>query len=105
MTKAFIIIKQILKDFFINPFWRTWSILVSIGLSLIANAGLWYIFAIKIKQNPNPFFFATGIILLNIVISNYLFNREKLANYFLLLVALSIQIFMLAFSKYLIIVF
>jgi hypothetical protein len=98
-------VKQILKDFFINPFWKSWSILIFLILALLANGTLWYIFTTKMKENSNPFIFASGLIALNLILANYLFSREKLASYFLLIIALVVQIFMLAFVKYLIILY
>jgi len=99
MTKAFIVIKQILKDFFINPFWKSWQVLALITLSFAINGFLWYFYFLKIKENPIPFIFSSGLIFLNLVLANYLWNREKLASFFLLAVAFFTQILMLVFIR------
>jgi len=93
------VLKQVLKDFFINPFWKSWWALVLIVVSFAINSFLWYFYFLKIKENPNPFIFSSGLIFLNLVLANYLWNREKLASYFLLTVALFAQILMLIFIK------
>jgi len=93
------VLKQILKDFFINPFWKSWWVLALIVLSLAINGYLWYFYFLKIKENPMPFIFSSGLILLNLILANYLWNRERLASYFLLTVALFVQLLMLIFIK------
>ncbi|MGA2667094.1 MAG: hypothetical protein ABSE91_03360 [Patescibacteria group bacterium] len=103
MAKIFSSIQQALKNFFVNPFWRTWSVLVLFFLALVINGILWYIYATRIKQNPNPIIFASGVIVLNAILANYLWNREKMAGIFLLIIMLTIEIFILAFVRYLIV--
>lgn len=103
--KTFNIAKQILRDFFINTFWRNWLVLGSLALTLALNGLLWYIYQSKIKVNPNPFILASVLVLINLLIANYLWNREKLASAFVLITVLIIQVFMLASIKYLMIIF
>jgi len=93
------VLKQVLKDFFINPFWKSWWVLVVIVVSFVINSFLWYFYFLKIKENPIPFIFSSGLIFLNLVLANYLWNREKLASFFLLTVALFTQLLMLIFIK------
>lgn len=98
------VLKQVLKDFFINPFWRNWGVLAFVFLSVLGNLFLWYIYISKIKANPNPFILLSGLAVLNICLGNYLFNKEKLAAFFLLVITLTMEIFMLAFAKYLMVI-
>lgn len=105
MKKILSIIWAVLKDFIFNSYWKSWAVLIIVFLSLVINAILWYIFEIRIKQNSLPFFFASGLIILNLILGNYLWEREKLASFFLLLVGLFTQILMLIFIRYLMMVF
>jgi hypothetical protein len=99
------ILSQIFRDFLLNSFWKNWLVVVSLSLTVVLNGLLWYEYFVKIKVNPNPFILASGFILIDLVLANYLWNREKLASAFVLVTILIIQIFMLAFSKYLMIIF
>ncbi len=94
------IAKQIIKDFIVNPFWKNWSVLLLIGMILGLNFLLWYTFVLKIKENPNPFILVSGLTVLNIILANYLWNKEKLASFYLLIIILTIAAFMMAFIKY-----
>ena len=105
MKKILLTIKVIIGDFFINPFWKSWLVLVILFCSLLLNALLWYFFAVRIKGNSLPFLFASGLILLNLILGNYLFNREKLASYILISIGFFTQILMLIFIRYLVMVF
>ncbi len=105
MKKIFSFLWGTVKNFFLNSFWRTWPILLIIVLSLALNAILWYIYELKIKQNPLPFFFASGLIILNLILANFLWNKEKLASVFLLSTGLLVQFLMLMFIRYLTMVF
>jgi hypothetical protein len=104
MKKIFKIIWPILRGFFINPFWEKWPIVVGLGLSLAINGILWYIYAIKIKHNPVPIEYASGLIIINLILANYLYLKEKLASIFLIYSALFIQILMLIFIRFIFIV-
>lgn len=105
MKKIYLSFLNILKDFIFNSFWQSKGVLLIIGLSLILNGFLWYIFLSKIKINFVPFIFASGLIFLNLIIGNFLWEREKLASYFLILVGLFVQILMLIFIRFLMMVF
>jgi len=96
---------NILKDFIFNSFWKSWPLLVMLFFSLAINAILWYIFQTRIKENAIPFFFASGLILLNLILGNYLWEREKLLSFFLVGIGLFTQILMLVFIRYLMMVF
>lgn len=95
---------HILKEFFVNPFWRKWPIVIGLGLSILINAILWYIYIIKIKHNPIPFEYASGLIIINLVLANYLYLKERLASIFLIYTALFIQILMFLFIRLIFIV-
>ena len=101
MKKYLLILKGIIKDFFLNSFWKSIPILVIIFLSLALNVFLWYIFQTRVKSNPVPFYFASGIIGLNWILGNYLWEKEKLASYFLISTALFTQVLMLLLIRYL----
>ncbi len=105
MKKIINIIKEILRGFFLNPFWKSPQIIAVLFFSLAINGILWYIYQTKIKVNTIPFFFATGLVILNIILGNFLWNREKLASLFLIYTGLFIQILMLIFIRYLTITF
>lgn len=105
MMKIFSYILGILKGFVINPFWKSLYVLIIIGLSLVINGLLWYIYLTKIKANPLPFFFATGLVILNLILGNFLWNRDKLSSYLLIYSGLFIQILMVIFIRYLMIAF
>lgn len=105
MNKILEILKGILRGFFFNSFWRTPSILITLGLSLAINGILWYIFESKVRQNPILFVFASILIALNFSLGNFLWNREKLASLFLVFTCLFIQILMILFVSFLFLVF
>ena len=67
--------------------------------AFVINGFLWYFYFLKIKENPNPFIFSSGLIFVNLILANFLWNRERLAGIFLLGVALFTQILMLVFIK------
>lgn len=105
MKKILKALLNIFKDLIFNSFWRTRAVLLIVVLSLILNAILWYYFKVRIKENSLPFIFATGLIFLNLLLGNFLWEKEKLASYFLILVGFFIQILMLVFLRFLIMVF
>jgi len=105
MKKLISIIKEILRGFLKNPFWKSLQIDIVLGLSIALNGLLWYIYETKIHQNPVPFIFASGLIFLNLILANYLWNREKLSSLFLLYTGFFIQILMLIFIRYLTLTF
>jgi hypothetical protein len=105
MSNIYSVLKQIIRDFFINHFWKKWQIIVILILTVGLNVFLWYTFETKIKDNSSPFLFSSGVAVINLILANYLFNREKIASYILITIGLSIQILMLLFVRYLIVVF
>ena len=105
MKKILSILIEILRGFFINPFWKSLPVIVVLVASLAINGLLWYIYQTKIRANPIPFIFASGLIILNLILGNFLWNREKLASIFLIYTAFLIQILMLIFIRYLTIIF
>jgi len=105
MKKILSILIETLRGFVINPFWKSWQVIIVLVCSLAINGILWYIYQTKIKVNPIPFVFATGLIILNLILGNFLWNREKLASIFLIYTGLFIQILMLIFIRYLTITF
>jgi len=105
MKKVLSIILEILRGFLINPFWKSYQIIIAVGLSLAINGFLWYIYELRIKVNLVPFFFATTIVILNLILGNYLYPREKLASFFLIFTGLFIQILMLIYLRYLLLVY
>ncbi|MFA6492653.1 MAG: hypothetical protein WCV58_00720 [Patescibacteria group bacterium] len=105
MKKILSILLNILKDFVFNSFWKTLPVIIIVSISLILNAILWYIFEVKIKQNPLPFIFSSGLIFLNLILGNFLWEREKMASYFLISVGFFTQVLMLILIRYLTVVF
>ncbi|MBM2820836.1 MAG: hypothetical protein HW405_596 [Candidatus Berkelbacteria bacterium] len=105
MKKIFKIILGVLRGFFVNHFWKSIVVLITLGLSLALNGILWYIYVSKIKHEPTPFVFASALIVLNFSLGNFLWNREKLTSYFLIYTCLFIQILMLLLVRYLFLVF
>ena len=105
MKNILVIIKGILRGFIFNPFWKSAAVLVCLVLSLATGSVLWYIYTSKLHENPIPFIFASVLIILNFVLANFLWNREKLASYFLIYTALFVQILMLLFIRYLFLTF
>ncbi len=105
MKKIIKIIFTNLKEFFLNSFWQNIKVIIIIVSSLAINALLWYIFRLKIRFNPIPFIFASGLILLNLVLANFLWQREKISSFILLGTGLFTQILMLLFIRYLMLVF
>lgn len=105
MKKILSILIEVLRGFFINPFWKSLQVIIVLASSFAINGLLWYIYQTKIKENPIPFIFATGLIILNLILGNFLWNREKLASIFLIYTAVFTQILMLIFIRYLTIVF
>ncbi|MCL5407036.1 MAG: hypothetical protein M1429_00875 [Patescibacteria group bacterium] len=105
MKKIYLILKEIIRDFIFNSFWKSWPALLIIASSLILNGILWYIFLSKIKVNFIPFIFASGLIFLNLILGNYLWEKEKIASFFLISVGLFVQVLMLVFIRFLMLVF
>lgn len=105
MKKIISSLLNIIRGFIFNSFWRSWTVLAIIFLSLVLNAILWYIFLTKIKVNVLPFYFASGLIILNLLLANFLWEKEKLASYFLIAVGIFSQILMLVFIRFLTIIF
>ena len=101
MKKLIVNIIGIIRDFLKNPFWKSVHILIVFGLSLVICGFLWYIYAIKIRNNPLPFIFISGLLGLNLILSNHLYNKEKLSSFLLLYTALFAQILMVVFLRYL----
>jgi len=100
MKNILVILKGILRGFVFNPFWKSPVVLISLVLALATDGVLWYIYTSKLHENPIPFIFASVLIILNFVLANFLWNREKLASYFLIYTALFVQILMLLFIRY-----
>ncbi len=105
MKKIYLIFKGVIKDFIFNSFWKSWSVIIIIVLSLTLNGFLWYIFLSKIKVNFVPFIFASGLIFLNLLLGNFLWEREKIASYFLISVGLFVQVLMLVLIRFLMMIF
>ena len=105
MKKILEIILTNIKGFFLNSFWQNLKVIIIVVFSLAINGLLWYIFKLKIRFNPIPFIFAAGLILLNLVLANYLWHREKISSFILLGTGLFAQILMLLFIRYLMLVF
>lgn len=105
MKKVFNFILGSLRGFLKNPFWKSIHILIILGLSLAICGFLWYTYATKIKNNPLPFIFTSGLFGLNLILSNYLYNKEKLSSFLLIYTALFAQILMVVFLRYLLLSF
>lgn len=105
MKNTLLIIKQIIGDFVFNSFWQAWGVLAIVVVSLALNGVLWYIYETKIKENSLPFIFASGLIILNLILANYLWPREKMAGLILLGVGLFTQLLMLILIRYLTVIF
>ena len=105
MKNILSIIKGMLRGFIINPFWKSPQVLISLVLALATDGVLWYIYTSKLHANPIPFIYASVLIILNFVLANFLWNREKLASFFLIYTALLVQILMLLFIRYLFLAF
>ena len=105
MKKIIEIIFTNLKGFFLNSFWQNLKVIIIVAASLAINALLWYIFQIKVRFNPIPFIFASGLIFLNLILANFLWEKEKIASFILLGTGLFTQILMLLFIRYLMFIF
>ena len=69
--------------------------------SLLLNIILWIIWLTKIKLNYEPTFFASGVILLNTLLSLYFYRFQILASYILMSEAILIQILTVVYLRYL----
>lgn len=105
MKKILAMILGNLKGFLFNVFWLNPSVIIIIFFSLAINGILWYIFQIKVRFNPIPFIFASGLIFLNLILANFLWEKEKIASFILLGTGLFTQILMLLFIRYLMFIF
>ena len=79
--------------------------MISLVLSLAACGVLWYIYTSRLRENPIPFIYTTALIILNVVLANFLWNRQRLASFLLIYTALFVQILMLLFVRYLFLAF
>ncbi len=104
MKKILSILFATIREFIKNSFWRSWYVLVILVISLALNGVLWYIYMIRIEENPIPFIFASGLIGLNLILANLIWEKEKLVSILLISVGLLVQILMLIFIRYLLII-
>lgn len=88
-----------LKYFFVNPFWITFSVLVILAVSFIADGLIWYLYWGKYREIINiiPIGFSSSVLILNLFLANITFPKEKLISYILLSTGLMIQLFILFF--------
>lgn len=94
------IVKQ-LKYFFVNSFWLTWPVIVIIAISILIDAIVWYEYVNKYRDfvNITPIAYSSAVLILNIMLANILFPKEKVMSYILLGSGFLIQIFILFFLK------
>ena len=105
MKKIITIILSILRGFFVNPFWKSKLNIVILAISLAISAVLWYIYAVRIHSFLNYFLFASGIIVINTILANMFYNRERILSLILLFVALFSQLLIISFIRFLFISF
>ncbi|MGP8321209.1 MAG: hypothetical protein ACT6FE_02650 [Methanosarcinaceae archaeon] len=128
IRRVFIFLKFVLsgiKIFFSNLFWKNKTVVNCISLSLFLNLSLWIYFFQNKKTGDYPIilhyniisgvdylgvyekiylipFVGLLLILFNSILGYFLYNKEKLASYFLVFNTFVIQIFLVV-SGYLII--
>lgn len=106
LKRILYIIKKQMQFFFINDFWRNYVIIGLILLSLISNTAFWYFGLTKFKNLIEwpIFFYASGVLFLNIILAVMSYKKFPLASYSLLGCVLLIQIFLLILLRFLMIV-
>lgn len=77
-----------------NFYWLT-------AIALAVNAIIWGIWWWKIKSDPNPFIFASGILFVNLFLANYLARKQLLSAYFISSVTIFIQVLTFIFLCFL----
>lgn len=103
MKKIILKIIRILRGFVLNPFWKSKLNIILFVLTLAISAVLWYIYATRIHNNLNYFIFASGLIIINTILANYLYSKDELLSLILLSAAFFSQVIILAFINFLLI--
>jgi hypothetical protein len=94
-----------IKNFFTNRFWQTFLVWIILGLTLLAHAAIWYFYFSSLKSiiGITQIFYSSGAIILNLFLANLVYEKESLASFILLGVALLIQILFIIFLKVLLV--
>lgn len=71
--------------------------LIALGLNVL----IWLIWWFKVKSDPNPFFFASGVLAVNFVLSGFLIHKQLLSAYFIMGTTIAIQVLTFIFLAYL----
>jgi hypothetical protein len=105
LKRILYILKKQLQFFFLNEFWRNFVNLGLIFLSLVSNAAFWYFGLTKFKNLIEwpIFFYAGGVLLLNIVLAVISYKKFPLASYSLLGCMLIVQFFLLILLRFIVI--
>ena len=79
---------------FRNPFWTSLPILILIGVTLIADAVLVYLFITRFRQlvPMMPIIYSIAVFVLNLILANISFRKEPMISYIFLGGSLLVQI-------------
>lgn len=92
-----------IRNFFINPFWKSIASLSIVFISSILNGLIWFLY-IKYYRSLigyEPIAFSSTVVLLNLFLATVVYKRESLASYILLSTALTVQIIFIVFLRFL----
>gem|GEM_PF-911383 len=102
MKKNLMYLWQKIKEFFINPYWANWTVILLIFLSVLLNGLLWYIWWKKYQDLVGvvPISYSSAVLILNVFLSNLSYRKEALVNFVLLGTGLLVQIIYLIFLRF-----
>jgi len=101
MKKFFSYLLSQIKYFIINPFWKQIPILILIFLTIILNGLIWFLYITRYREilDYTPIIYSSTVLILNLLLSNIIFQKKSLFAYIFLVIALIIQLFFLYFLQ------
>ncbi len=101
MKKIFHYLFSQLKFFILNPFWKTWVILVIVTATVILNVLIWYSYVTKfhVLVNLTPIGYSSAVFLLNLILADIVFSKSQLVSFILVGIGLLIQVLIIVFLQ------
>ncbi len=102
LFKMFQSIWRQIKYFFVNPFWLSGAVLILMVFAILINAAIWYLYIKNYRDLIGivQIGYSSAVLILNILLGNIVFRKEKLISIILLSAGLIIQILFIIFLRF-----
>lgn len=103
MKSFFKFIFDRIRNFFVNPFWKSLPSILVLIFTLALNGLIWYLYLKQYRSiiGYEPIAFSSAVVLLNLFLAAIVYKREALASYILLSTGLTVQIIFVVFLRFL----